>query len=150
MSWKDLIEDNDKIDTVLLSKFLNMSTTGTAQGQYYSKAGDELSEIKKLHAEMLESQREVYSLCMMLPINDFHKHGILINLLTNPKGIPKEQRLYENRIILSTLKRMPTNRAYKVFTILQKNKVNNTRSRWIAKRFVLSKEFKLPFEAVKY
>jgi len=150
MSWKDLIEDNEKIDTVLLSKFLNTATTGTAQGQYYVESGDELAEIKHIHAEMLESQREVYALCMMLPINDFHKHGIIINLLTKPKSIPKEQRLYENRIILSTLKRMPTNRAYKVFTILQKNKVNNTRSRWIAKRFVLSKVFKLPFEAVKY
>lgn len=149
MTWKELIESEKKFDPEELSSFLNSTITSTLQTEYYSKPDEQGKIIFNAHKLMMDSNREIYALSLLLPINDIHKQLIIFNLLKSGKEIPKEQKFWENRIISLTLKYMPTNRAYKLFTILQKNKVNNIRTRWLAKEFLLNRD-NLIYETVKY
>lgn len=149
MSWKNLVEQNEKIDLEKLNSFLNMAVTSTIQDEYYSDADEQSEAVFKAHKDMLENQREVYSLSVLLPINDVHKQYMVFNLLKNSKDLSGDQKRYENNIILTALKHMPTNRAYKIFTVLRRNKVNNARTRWVAQKFLESRS-NLVFESVKY
>lgn len=149
MGWKSLVEETPKLDTDLLSTFLNSTITSTIQTEYYSKPEDQMKAIFNIHKRMLKEQREAYALSLLLPINHIHKQLIIFNLLKHGKGVIKEQKEWENKIIRLALRYLPTNRAYKVFTILQLNKVNNKRTRELAKEFLLSRK-SLEFEAIKY
>jgi len=149
MTWKELIESEKKFDPGQLSSFLNSTITSTLQTEYYTKPDDQAKIIFNAHQLMMDANREIYALSLLLPINDIHKQLIIYNLLKNGRGVSKEQKFWENRIIMVALKLMPTNRAYKLFTVLQKNKVNNVRARWLAKEFLTSRE-NLVYETIKY
>lgn len=148
MTWRKLIDTDMNIDSELFERYMNSAITSTVQTEFYNDADEQLKKLLELHKEMAEKQREVYALSLLLPINDISKQ-LAIYTLTQKNTASKEQNQFENRVILTSLNRMQTNRAYKVFSILKQNKVNNTRTRFLAKSFLKSRR-NIDFEAVKY
>ncbi len=150
MSYKELIDSRGKeIDFKVLDKFLNTAMTSTLQEEYYSKKDEQTKKVLKIHDELLNSNREVYSISLLLPINNIQQSLIIKNLIKQ-HDVPEKVKDWENNIILDILKRMPTNRAYKTFEILAKSKINNARAKWVARQYLREKGNSILFEAVKY
>ena len=146
MSYKDLIKNKPGIDLEIVDKFLNTAMTSTLQEEFYSKKNEQTEKVLKIHDEMLNNSREIYSVALMLPINDIQKMLIVKNLVCSKS----EKAEWENNAILDTLKKMPVNRAYKLLYVLAMNKINNARAKWLSRQFLRERGEKVMFEAVKY
>ncbi len=150
MGYKDLINTKkaSNVDTELYEKFLNAANTSTLQKEYYTKPDEQAKKVFKLHDEMISKHRDLYTTAVLLPINDLHKQLIIKNIITN-KDATKAQIDFENNLILDSLRKIPTNRAYKTFDILMRSKINNTRLRWLMRQFLRERR-DVVFESVKY
>lgn len=150
MSYKDLIDGSSKeLDTELIDRFLNTAMTSTLQEEYYTKSDEQTKKVLKIHDELLQKHRDVYGISVLLPINNIQQSLIIKNLIKNSE-VPQKAKDWENNLVLDTLRRMPTNRAYKTFHILMKSKINNARLKWLARQFIRERKSNILFDAVKY
>ena len=148
MGYKDLVEIKKEFNSGLFEKFINMSMTSTLQEEFYTQKDEQTKKSLKIHNEMFVDNRKMYAITLLLPINDIHRACIIRNLLKdNTKE--KNQKDFENNLILDVLSKLPTNRAYKTLLMLIQNRLNNTRVRWLMRQFLRERK-NLRFEAVKY
>ena len=149
MGYKDLLKNvaGLDIDGKLVEKFLNCAMSSTIQEEFYTSKDEQTKKTLKIHKEMFDDSREFYSVSLLLNINDIHKMIVIKTLMEN--DIDNDKKDQENNIVLDSLKKMPTNRAFKALYVLALNKVNNARVRWLIRQFIRERE-NLVFEAVKY
>jgi hypothetical protein len=136
-------------DTKLLIDFISASLTSTGQDEYYNTKEEQRKSLLQTHKPILEKYREFYALLLVSTINDINKQIIVMNLLKNGRDVEATTKEYENNLILQSLSNMQTNRAYATFELLAENKVNNTRSRELARKFLESRK-NYKYEFVKY
>lgn len=151
MSYKQLI-DKDKVDKYSpekFDKFFNVAMTSTLQEEFYSKKSEQTEETIKIHKEAIKDNRKIYSLSLLLPINDIHKMLIIKNLIED-KEVVSTDKITENNIILDCLKKMPIHRAYKTLYMLALNKTNNARTKWISRQFIIENKQHIYTHALKY
>ena len=148
MGYKDLVEKGEELNSELFEQFINMSMTSTLQEEFYTKKDEQTKKSLKLHDDMFTNSRKIYSMTLLLPINDIHKACIIKNLIKNI-NISKVEKEFENNLILDILKKLPTNRAYKTLHMLAQNKINNSRVRWLMRQFLYERK-NLRFETLKY
>lgn len=129
--------------------FISSAFTATAQKEFYNTKEEQREAILSAHQPLLEDFREFYALLLLSNINDLNKQIVIYNLLRTGRKIPAGHKKSENEIIFQCLNRMPIQRAYKTFKMLRHLKINNSRTRWLAKKFLGSRE-NIVLEAVKY
>ena len=144
--YSNVTERVEREDMVM---FINACFACTGQKEFYSDARGQGVSIDFLHEYILGNYRRLYARCLAAGINHFNKAHVITNLLATGRGTPEAQREEEGALIFSALCALPTQRAYRVLGSLRDRKVNNRRSRAVARRF-LSARGDLAFEALKY
>ncbi|MQM25015.1 hypothetical protein [Glycomyces albidus] len=142
-SVADLVAAED----VLL--FVNAAVAATGQDEFHTGRGRQEWSVDFLHEYMLVNYRDLYAAALALGINDRNKAAIVLRLLRTGADASPAQRAVEGRLIRRALRDLPTSRVYRLFTALQKAKVNNRRTRAVMREW-LSARPDLGFEAVKY
>ena len=130
-------------------EFLSAAFTATAQREFYNTKEEQKTALLKSHQPILESYRQFYALLLLSPINDLNKQIIIYNLLKHGKDVEKKDDFTEREIIFQTLNSMPVQRAFKTFRMLRRLSVNNARTRWLAQKFLSSRQ-NIYFEVIKY
>lgn len=130
----------DNLHTKLLIDFISASLTSTGQEEYYNTKAEQKASLLQTHKPILEKYREFYALLLVSTINDINKQIIVLNLLKSGKDVDNSVKEYENNLILQSLSNMQINRAYATFELLAENKVNNKRSRELARKFLESRK----------
>ncbi|MEU6247442.1 hypothetical protein [Glycomyces sp. NPDC047010] len=142
-SVADLVAAED----VLL--FVNAAVAATGQAEFHTGAERQEWSVDFLHEYMLVNYRDLYAAALALGINDRNKALIVQRLLSTGADATAEQRAVEGRLIRRALRELPSSRVYRLFTALQKAKVNNRRTRAVVREWLASRP-DLGFEAVKY
>lgn len=130
-------------------EFLSSAFTATAQREFYNTKEEQKTALLKSHQPIIKEYRPFYALLLLAPINDLNKQIIVYNLLKQGKDIEKRIKRTENEIIFQVLSQMPIQRAFKTFRMLRKLSVNNARTRWLAQKFLSSRQ-NIYFEVIKY
>ncbi|MEU6858960.1 hypothetical protein AB0B28_08835 [Glycomyces sp. NPDC046736] len=133
-------------DTLL---FVNAAITSTGQREFHSGDGLQQWSIEFLHEYMRVNYRDLYAATLALGVNDFNAAAIIAALLHSGREATAAQREREGRLIRVTLRRMAPQRVYRLFTALQREGVNNRRTRAVMREWLRGREH-LAFEAVKY
>lgn len=149
MTMTLLTKTNQLSEKQKILDFLSSSFSATGQQEFYNTKEEQQEAILAAHQPVLQKYRKMYALLLVSTINDYNKQIIIYNLLKHGKNIPPEQKNVENEIIYQSLNTMQTQRAYKTFKLLRKMKVNNTRTRWLAGKFLTSRK-NITFECLKY
>ncbi|WP_232822881.1 hypothetical protein [Glycomyces dulcitolivorans] len=142
-SVADLVAAED----VLL--FVNAAVAATGQDEFHTGRERQEWSVDFLHEYMLVNYRDLYAAALVLGINDRNKAQIVLRLLKSGADTTPAQRAVEGRLIRRALRDLPTNRVYRLFTVLQRAKVNNRRTRAVMREW-LSARPDPAFEAVKY
>jgi hypothetical protein len=142
-SVADLVAAED----VLL--FVNAAVAATGQDEFHTGRERQGWSVDFLHEYMLVNYRDLYAAALALGINDRNKAQIVLRLLGSGADATPAQRAVEGRLIRRALRDLPTNRVYRLFTALQRAKVNNRRTRAVMREW-LSARPDPAFEAVKY
>ena len=139
----------ERVEREDMVMFINACFACTGQKEFYSDARGQGVSIDFLHEYILGNYRRLYARCLAAGINHFNKAHVITNLLATGQSTPDAQREEEGALIFRALCALPTQRAYRVLESLRARKVNNRRSRAIARRF-LAERGDLAFEALKY
>lgn len=110
-----------------LVDYLTISCTGTGQATFYNSRADQEKALNDAHGEMLRSNRRLYALSALLPVNDRSKQIIVQNLLGSGKMV--ENSTLEGHVIGFIMSEMQFNRILNLFIDLRERKVNNKRVR---------------------
>jgi len=137
------------IDFQDFCQFIESAFVATKQREFYEDQDEQEVELDFFHDYMVFSDRESYARALALDINHANKSLIVKRLLASGKDTPDAFRKEENALIEITLLSLPPQRVYKLFSELQKDRVNNRRTRALAKRFLEQRD-DLNFDAVKY
>lgn len=145
-SWFDRVADIEREDILM---FINSCFTCTGQKEFYSDAEGQKVSLNFLHDYILGNYRLLYARTLAAGINHFNIGQIIIKLLATGKNILPEYKEEEGQLIAQALRNLPTQRAWKVLAQLQTLRINNRRSRAIAKEYLQQRK-ELSFDAVKY
>ncbi len=129
--------------------FINACFACTGQKEFYSDARGQGVSIAFLHEYILGNYRRLYARCLAAGINHFNRAHVITNLLATGRDTPVAQREEEGSLVFAALCALPTQRAYRVLESLRDRKINNRRSRAIARRYLAGRG-DLAFEALKY
>ena len=130
-------------------EFISSCFSATGQREFYNSKQEQIDAVVAMHRPMLQTHRKLYALLLISPVNDYNKQVIVYNLLKNGKAVASDQKMAENELIYQCLDSMPPPRAYRTLAMLAKMRVNNSRTRWIAEKFLGSRRDPA-FDAVKY
>ena len=135
-----------------LVQLLNIACINTGNATYYNSKNQQQSQLLKLHAEILLSDRRYYRLFPLLPINDANKILVLQGLLTTGKLRKPDEDDYEWQLILEILRDLPVARILRFFVKnLIQNRVNNARVRRLGNYLIeQANEYQLIKYAKKY
>lgn len=136
-------------ETKRVMDFISTALTGTGQTEFYNTKLEQREGLLKTHKPIFEKYRKFYALMLLSNINDISKQLIIYNLLNNSRLITSDIKDWENKIIIHSLNRMKISRAYKALVILADNKVNNSRTRSLVRKWLGSRE-NYKFEVLKY
>ena len=145
-SWFERVAEIEREDILM---FINSCFTCTGQKEFYSDAEGQKVSLDFLHDYILGNYRLLYARTLAAGINHFNIGQIIIKLLATGKDTPPEHKEEEGQLIALALRNLPTQRAWKVLTQLQKLRINNRRTRAIARDY-LQQQRDLSFDAVKY
>jgi hypothetical protein len=132
-----------------LVMFINACLSCTGQREFYDDAYGQRVSIDFLHDYILGNYRLLYARCLALGINHFNQAQIILKLLASGKNISPEHRQEEGALIAHALKTLPPQRGWGVLQQLRHRRINNRRSRAIARDY-LSMRRDVSFDAVKY
>lgn len=132
-----------------LVMFINACVTCTGQKEFYDSAYGQRVSIDFLHEYILGNYRLLYARTLASGINHFNQAQIILKLLATGRHILPEYKQEEGALIAAALKKLPTQRAWGVLQQLQHRKINNRRSRAIARDY-LQQRRDISFDAVKY
>jgi hypothetical protein len=129
--------------------FINACFACTHQREFYSDAQGQAVSIDFLHRYILGNYRRLYARTLAAGINHFNKAKIIARLLETGRDTPEAFRHEENALIRATLKRLPPQRVFRMFTALRRQRVNNRRSRAVIRDYLKSRRDPA-FDALKY
>ncbi|MGW0478146.1 hypothetical protein [Nonomuraea sp. NPDC003214] len=135
-TYADLIECED----VLL--FANAAITATGQREFHGGAGEQRLSLDFLHRYVHGNYPGLYAATLALDVNDHNAALIIATVL-------RERSAADGRLIARRLARMSPPRVYRLFRQLQRDGVNNRRTRAIVRDWLLARP-DLAFDAVKY
>ena len=132
-------------------EFLDTAATATSRATYYNTRAEQEAAIESVHGELFELDRGVYAVSLMLPgLTDFSRQIGAVRLLRSAQTSDGWLTTPQEAAILRGLMRaLPPQRMLKMFGMLRKNRVNNSRTRRLILSTVLGAE-NLEFWAVKY
>ena len=145
-SWFERVADIEREDILM---FINSCFTCTGQKEFYSDAEGQKVSLNFLHNYILGNYRLLYARTLAAGINHFNIGQIIIKLLATGKNTLPEYKQEEGQLIAQALRRLPTQRAWKVLAQLQTLRINNRRSRAIVREYLEQRQ-DLSFDAVKY
>ncbi|MDJ0536860.1 MAG: hypothetical protein QNJ70_30970 [Xenococcaceae cyanobacterium MO_207.B15] len=145
-SWFERVAEIEREDILM---FINSCFTCTGQKEFYSDAEGQKVSLNFLHDYILGNYRLLYARTLAAGINHFNIGQIIIKLLATGKDTPPEHKEEEGQLIAQALRKLPTQRAWKVLAQLQTQRINNRRSRAIARDYLQQRQ-DLSFDAVKY
>ncbi|WP_197998691.1 hypothetical protein [Gimesia aquarii] len=143
---KQLREHCEREDLVM---FVNACFAATRQNEYYTDQYKTSVSIEFLHQYVMINYRRLYARTIAAGINHFNQLQIIFNLLQAGSPADLTQRSEEGALIAAALRALPANRVYALFERLQKNHVNNRRTRAVIKRY-LEWRSEPAFDAIKY
>lgn len=146
VSWNSRLEQVAREDLVM---FINACLSCTGQKEFYDDAYGQQVSIDFLHDYIIGNYRLLYARTLAAGINHFNQAQIIIKLLATGKDTLPEHRQEEGALIAATLKALPPQRAWKVLAQLRQKRINNRRSRAIARDYLRQKP-DVSFDAVKY
>ncbi|NER33762.1 MAG: hypothetical protein F6J93_06850 [Oscillatoria sp. SIO1A7] len=129
--------------------FVNACFACTGQQEFYSDAWGGGVSIDFLHDYILGNYRLLYARTLAAGINHFNQAQIILKLLATGKETLPEHRAEEGALIAATLNRMPPQRAWRLLVEMRQRRINNRRSRAIARDYIKQRE-DMSFHAVKY
>jgi len=132
-----------------LVMFINACLACTGQKEFYDDAYGQRVSIDFLHDYILGNYRLLYARTLAAGINHFNQAQIILKLLATGKDTIPEHRQEEGALIAHALNALPPQRAWGVLQQLRQRKINNRRSRAIARDY-LSMRRDMSFDAVKY
>lgn len=127
MTHASFAERLDKVRREDLLLFLNAGLTATGQGGFYH--GPERLSLTFLHSYMAENYRELNASMLAAGLSDHNLAHSLYTLLSSGAPEEPEARRKENALIEMAVRRLPPQRAYRLFERLANGKVNNRRAR---------------------
>ncbi|MBD2359595.1 hypothetical protein H6G36_00015 [Anabaena minutissima FACHB-250] len=139
----------DQVAQEDLVMFINACLACTGQREFYDDAYGQRLSIDFLHDYILGNYRLLYVRSLAAGINHFNQAQIILKLLATGKYTHPEHREEEGALIAHALNTLPPQRAWGVLQQLRQRKINNRRSRAIARDY-LSMRRDLNFDAVKY
>tara|TARA_R110002095_G_scaffold179193_2_gene156412 strand:- start:33196 stop:34665 length:1470 start_codon:yes stop_codon:yes gene_type:complete len=143
---EQLREQCEREDLVM---FINACFAATRQNEFYTDQYRMSVSIEFLHQYVLINYRLLYSRTLAAGINHFNQLQIIFNLLQAGAPADLKQRTEEGALIAVALHGLPANRVYALFARLQKNRVNNRRTRAVIKAY-LNWRRDPEFDAIKY
>lgn len=143
---RQLSEECEREDLVM---FINTCFAATNQNEYYNDGYSQSVSVAFIHEYVLFNYRTVYARSLAVGINHFNQSVIILNLLSAGAPSNVQMRLEENALITTALRCLPANRAFGLLLQLAQRKINNRRSRALAKGY-LSHRREPAFDAVKY
>jgi len=129
--------------------FVNAATASTGQREFSEDAGQQTMSLAFLHEYMRVNYRELYAATLALGINDHNAALAIRGLLSDARDVPIEQKAIEGRLIARTLLTLPPPRVFRLFKALQRDGVNNRRTRAIIRDWMTSLD-NPAYHAVKY
>jgi hypothetical protein len=145
-SLNNRIEQVEREDLVM---FINACLACTGQKEFYNTAYGQRVSIDFLHDYILGNYRLLYARTLAAGINHFNQAQIILKLLATGHKTCSQNKEEEGALIAAALKQLPSQRAWGVLQELKRRKINNRRSRAIAKEY-LQQRSDLNFDAVKY
>lgn len=140
---------SDQVAQEDLLLFINACFACTGQREFYEDAGEQRVAIAFLHDYVAGNYRRLYALCLIAGLNQFNQAEIILKLLATGKQVAEADRLLEGQLIRWALNQLPTQRGWGLLRELQKRRINNRRSRAIARDYLAQRK-SLDFEVVKY
>ncbi|MUH01763.1 hypothetical protein F7734_59715 [Scytonema sp. UIC 10036] len=132
-----------------LVMFINACLACTGQKEFYDDAYGQRVSIDFLHDYIIGNYRLLYARTLVSGINHFNQAQIILKLLATGREAKNEYRKEEGALIAAALKQLPPQRAWGVLQQLRKQRINNRRSRAIAREYVQQRR-DISFDAVKY
>lgn len=121
----------------------------TPKSTYYNTKQDVIEEGLRLHEELLEKNRELYTCALFFNNATYYSKSIIIkNLLENSLNKPENNYILEkdirrleleNKLIMYSLKNENITHALKTLIFLKDNKVNNSRVTKIVLSFIFDR-----------
>ncbi|WP_341526825.1 hypothetical protein WKK05_30510 [Nostoc sp. UHCC 0302] len=145
-NYTNRVEQVAREDLVM---FINACLACTGQREFYDDAYGQRVSIDFLHDYILGNYRLLYARSLAAGINHFNQAQIIIKLLATGRDISPEHRQEEGTLIAHALNGLPPQRAWGVLQQLRLRKINNRRSRAIARDYI-SMRRDMSFDAVKY
>ena len=129
--------------------FVNAATASTGQREFSETADQQAMSLAFLHEYMRVNYRDLYAATLALGINDHNAMLAVRGLLASGRDATAEQKVLEGRLIARTLSMLPPPRVFRLFKALQRDGVNNRRTRAIIRDWMTG--LKGPaYHAVKY
>jgi hypothetical protein len=132
-----------------LVMFVNACYSCTGQREFYDDAYGQQVSIDFLHDYILGNYRLLYARTLATGINHFNQAQIILKLLATGRQTRPEYREEEGALIATALRNLPPQRAWGVLQQLRQRRINNRRSRAIAREY-LEYRRNMSFDAVKY
>lgn len=147
-----MVVENNRVEQVAredLVMFINACLACTGQREFYDDAYGQRVSIDFLHDYILGNYRLLYARSLAAGINHFNQAQIILKLLATGKDTLPEYKEEEGALIAQALHNLPPQRAWGVLQQLRQRRINNRRSRAIAREY-LEQRRDLSFHAVKY
>lgn len=128
-----------------LVEYLTLACTSTGQATFYNTKKDQDKALADIHGEMLRTNRRLYALSVVLPVNDKSRQLVLENLLSTGK-LAEDTKL-EGGAIGYVISDMQFNRVLNLLVTLREKKVNNARTRNLGELVWAQVD---AFQAIKY
>ena len=149
MSRGDFQTEFERVRREDLLLFVNAGLTATGQGGFYHGAVEERLSLNFLHSYIAENYRGLYSVLLAAGLNDHNlAHAVFTLLRSGPPSDPTGREL-ENALLEQAVKKLPPQRAYRLFERLADERVNNRRTRALIWSYLRARK-NLAFDAVKY
>lgn len=129
--------------------FVNAATASTGQREFSESADQQAISLSFLHEYMRVNYRELYAATLALGINDHNAMLAIRGLLASGRDATAEQKAVEGRLIARTLRTLPPPRVFRLFKALQRDGVNNRRTRAIVREWMTGLDGPA-YHAVKY
>jgi hypothetical protein len=146
MNWANQQQRVAREDLVM---FINACLACTGQREFYDDSYGQRVSIDFLHDYILGNYRLLYARTLAAGINHFNQAQIILKLLATGQQTLPEYREEEGALIAATLQKLPPQRAWDVLQQLRKRRINNRRSRAIARDYINQNQ-DINFHAVKY
>lgn len=144
-SQKVLAQMTEEQKSVLAQTFLSFiesASTATGKATFYNTKAEQEKAIQSIHQQLLELDRSIYSLALLLPgFMDYSKQLSIINLLRTQRSTHTLlEDTQENQLITKIFGQLSVPRKLKLFVKFKTNKINNARTRKLILRSILSEK----------